>query len=343
VHNEKYMHRCLELASLGKGNVSPNPMVGAVLVCDDQIIGEGYHKEYGSAHAEVNAINSVQNTDLLGRSTLYVNLEPCAHQGITPPCADLIVQKGIPTVVIANKDPNELVAGRGIARLKEAGVEVHCGILEKEGEELNRFFFTRHRLDRSYIVLKWAETADGFIGRNSSTKSETRQISGKMSQIWLHQQRAEIDAILVGVNTVLEDNPALTTRLVPGKSPLRFVIDTKNRIPDNSRIIEDDLPVIVLSNRNEEGKNYKKVDCSEEGVYPCLLRLLNENQCLSLMVEGGAITLRGFIEHNLWDEACVLHAHKVWVNGIPAPKLNLEPRSQTHLEDTELIQYLRPK
>jgi diaminohydroxyphosphoribosylaminopyrimidine deaminase / 5-amino-6-(5-phosphoribosylamino)uracil reductase len=340
VDNEKYMRRCFELANKAKGRVSPNPLVGAVIVHEDKIIGEGYHQLFGAAHAEVNAIASVKNQDLLSKSTLYVNLEPCTHFGKTPPCTDLILKKRIPRVVLSTPDPNPTVNGSGIKKLRDNKVTVLDGVLRDEGLELNKYFFSQFKKERAHITLKWAQTSDGFIGRNALSKTSSSQISSKMSQVWLHKLRSEIDAILVGINTVIEDDPLLNTRNVPGKSPLRFVIDTKDRIPMDSKLISDQSPVIVLSNKNEEGPNWQKVDCGMKGVYNCLFEQLALNNCLSILVEGGTKTLNGFIKENLWDEAYVLKSQIVWTQGIVAPPLNHESRSTSQLEDTELTHYV---
>jgi len=339
VDNEWYMNRCFELAAKGKGSVSPNPLVGSLIVHEGKIIGEGYHQKYGEAHAEVNAINSVKDKSLLENSTLYVNLEPCSHQGQTPPCSLLVIQYKIPRVVICNHDPNPKVNGRGIQMLRDAGVNITTNILEEEGLFINRYFFQPFVQHRPYIILKWAETSDGFLGRTQHSNSNSAQISGEMSRKWLHQLRAETDAILVGVNTVLEDDPQLNTRLYPGKNPLRFVIDPNNRITDTSKLIKDTEPSIILSNVNEKTPYYEKIDCSETGVHQTLIKVLTERNLNSIMVEGGASTLKGFIESGLWDEAYVLKSQIEWKNGIEAPAMQLAPQNEKMLDDTKLIYY----
>ena len=235
------MKRCLELAQKGAGNVSPNPMVGCVIVYSDTIIGEGYHEKYGEAHAEVNAINAVENTDLLQKSTLYVSLEPCAHYGLTPPCSDLIIEKKIPNVVIGTIDSFAKVAGKGIEKMKKAGIDVQVGILEKECRAINKRFFTFYEKKRPYIFLKWAETTDGFIDfdRSKTEYGEPSWITGEKALVRVHQMRATEDAILVGTNTALKDNPSLTVRNCEGKNPVRLVIDNKLRLPKDLKLFDE--------------------------------------------------------------------------------------------------------
>lgn len=319
--NEKYMRRCFELARKGQGSVSPNPLVGSVIVHRGKIIGEGYHKKYGHDHAEVNAIANAEDHKMLKNSTLYVNLEPCSHHGNTPPCADLILKHKIPKVVISTTDPNPDVFGKGIERLENAGVEVVTGVLEEEGKELNKFFLTQHQKGRPFILLKWAQTADGLMGLNENSKSDSRQISGIESQIHVHKLRANMDAILVGVDTVIHDNPSLNTRLVPGSNPLRIVLDPNNRIPSDCSILNDGGPSIIISHCSQTDEAWKKVDASKNGVLPTLLDCLKEHKIQSVLVEGGAKTLKAFIEANLWDEAQVFESQQTWQEGIAAPTL----------------------
>src|ERR1051326_7252758 len=259
VNHEKYMKRCLELAEKGFGKVAPNPMVGSVIVCDNKIIGEGHHKKFGEAHAEVNAINSVKDKSLLKKSTLYVNLEPCSHFGKTAPCADLIIRYKIKYVVIGSIDTNPLVAGRGIQKLVSVGIDVMVGILEDECKELNKRFFTFYEKKQPYIILKWAETADGFIG----IKNERLKITTEKANKVVHQWRSEEQVIMVGTNTALCDNPKLTTRLVKGKNPLRVVVDEKLNIPYKFHLLDKKIPTIVFTaKKKSSAKNleYVKID-----------------------------------------------------------------------------------
>ncbi|MDD4192591.1 MAG: bifunctional diaminohydroxyphosphoribosylaminopyrimidine deaminase/5-amino-6-(5-phosphoribosylamino)uracil reductase RibD, partial [Mangrovibacterium sp.] len=247
---EKYMYRCLELARLGMGEVAPNPMVGAVIVHEGTIIGEGYHREFGGPHAEVNAINAVKTRELLRSSTLYVSLEPCAHFGKTPPCSDLIVSCQIPRVVVGSADPFAAVAGRGIERMRGAGVRVETGILEKECMELNRRFFTFHQQKRPYVILKWAQTLDGFLDVDRSypeMSGKPTWISNELSRRVVHRQRTEEAAILVGTNTVLKDNPSLTVREWSGRQPVRLVLDRQNRLPEGLQVKDGKAPTVIFT------------------------------------------------------------------------------------------------
>jgi len=265
----KYMSRCLQLAQNGVGHVSPNPMVGAVLVCNDIIIGEGSHLRYGEAHAEPNAINAVKNKQLLAQSTLYVNLEPCSHYGKTPPCANLIVQSQIPRVVIGTLDPNPKVAGRGVEILRKAGVEVVVGVLEDECRELNKRFFIFQERNRPYVLLKWAQTADGFIDRNRTSKSELPlAISNETTKMLTHKMRSENQAILVGANTVLLDNPSLTVRNWSGRSPIRVAVDRLGRIPADYKILDGQITTIVFGEKyreNEPNLEFVKITFDQHG------------------------------------------------------------------------------
>lgn len=324
VKHEQYMWRCLQLAKLGAGKVAPNPMVGAVLVYQDQIIGEGYHEQYGAAHAEVNCFNSVAAgmQEFISQSTLYVSLEPCSHFGKTPPCADLVVQKTVARVVIACRDSFAAVNGRGIEKIKAAGIEIIEGILQKEAQELNKRFFTFHSNKRPYIFLKWAETQDGFIAK---ADSEPLAISNHYSNIFTHKMRAEEAAILVGTNTALHDNPSLTTRKWPGRSPLRIVIDKQLKLPGSLQLFSDGHPTLVLNYIKEEQAgevHFHKVEEGEE-LIPQLLNYLYEKNIQSLIVEGGSILLSSFIERNCWDEAVqIINKNLSIQEGIKAPKLS---------------------
>src|ERR1035437_4673569 len=302
---ELYMSRCLQLARIAGGHVAPNPMVGAVLVCDDLIIGEGFHRHYGEAHAEPNAINSVKNPELLKQATLYVSLEPCSYYGKTPPCADLIVSCGIPRVVIGTLDPNPKVAGKGVEILQKAGVEVTIGILEEECRELNKRFFIFHEQKRPYVLLKWAQTQDGFMDRIRADSTEPPlQISNAITKQLTHKMRSENQAILVGANTVLLDNPSLTVRNWSGKSPIRIAIDRQGRIPLNYNLMDGSIPALVFTAKDKLNKNrveFVKINFDADNLKTILNEIYHRN-INSVLVEGGASILNSFIEAGLWDE-----------------------------------------
>ncbi len=322
-----YMRRCLELAQLGLGNVSPNPMVGAVIVYADKIIGEGYHQKYGEAHAEVNAVNQVINNfsnyaKLLRQSTVYVSLEPCAHYGKTPPCADLIIKHQIPKVVVGCRDPFEQVNGKGIEKLQAAGVEVISGILEEECKWLNRRFFTRVQKHRPYIILKWAQTADGFFAPADSTQL---WITGLESRKLVHQWRGEEDAILVGTNTVAIDNPQLNVRYGKGKLPKRIVIDRRLKLSRDLNVFDQSVETLVFNEIKMEfdGKTkYIALEDFDRFVPQYILYQLYLQDIQSVIIEGGAKTLNSFIDAGLWDEARIFTGETVLNNGIKAPEVN---------------------
>jgi diaminohydroxyphosphoribosylaminopyrimidine deaminase/5-amino-6-(5-phosphoribosylamino)uracil reductase len=341
--NEKYMNRCLELARLGAGNVSPNPMVGCVIVHNDCIIGEGYHEKYGEAHAEVNAVKSIKTHGLLKESTLYVSLEPCAHFGLTPPCCDLIIEKKIPNVVIGTIDSFAKVAGKGIERMMKAGINVQVGILEKECREINKRFFTFHEKKRPYILLKWAETTDGYIDfdRTKSQFGEPTWITGEKALLRVHQMRAVEDAILVGTNTALKDNPSLTVRRCAGKNPVRLVIDNHLRLPESHHLFDGTVKTVVFNSlRNEEiGKTeFIKIDFNKK-IIPQILRNLYQQNIQSLIVEGGKQLLESFIEANLWDEAFRFVGNKLFANGIKAPQISGKMVHSEKIDSDQLFIY----
>lgn len=317
------MARCLQLAKLGAGHVAPNPMVGALLVHEGVIIGEGYHQQHGGAHAEVNCFNSVQPAmqALVSQSTLYVSLEPCSHFGKTPPCADLVIQKQVAQVVIACRDPFEKVNGSGIAKLQAAGLEVLEGVLEKEAKDLNKRFFIFNQRKRPYIFLKWAQTHDGFMARNTD---ERLAISNAFSNIFTHKMRAEEAAILVGTKTALKDNPSLTTRNWVGKHSLRIVIDKQLKLPATLQLFSDDLPTVVVNcvKEQQEGHLYFLKVAAGEDLIERLLCYLYERKVQSLIVEGGSILLSSFIAKKCWDEAVVITNQELIIQqGISAPAL----------------------
>lgn len=324
---EKYMQRAISLAELGRGNVSPNPMVGCVIVHQGEIIGEGFHRQYGEAHAEVNAINNVKKTDLLKEATLFVSLEPCSHYGKTPPCADLIVSHKIPRVFICNTDPNPLVAGRGIKKLKNAGIEVVTGILEERGKMLNKGFFTSILKHRPYIILKWAETGDGFVARENF---DSKWISNTYSRKLVHKWRAEEDAILVGTNTAKYDNPSLNVRDWTGKNPVRIVIDKSLKLDKGLNLFNQQQQTICYNlMKSEVSENLEFVQLDKNNFIQNLVSDLNAKNLQSVIIEGGSQTLNAFIESNLWDEARVFKSKTQFGKGIPAPRL------QGYLEKTE--------
>jgi len=320
------MKRCLQIALQGLGNVSPNPMVGCVIVHNDIIIGEGYHIKYSEPHAEVNAINSVKDKKLLETSTLYVNLEPCSHYGKTPPCADLIIKHKIPGVVIGAVDCNEKVCGRGIDKLIKAGCQVQTGLLEKESRYLNRRFFTFHEKQRPYVVLKWAETQDGFMDRIREPNSEKKPnwISSERTRVIVHKWRAEEDAIIVGTNTALSDNPALTTRDWEGKNPVRVVLDRNLALPSDMKLFNNEARTLVFNTLKTDSLNnikYFKVDFDNK-LIDNILHVLCKEKIQSLIVEGGAFLLSSFIKSGLWDEAIVIKGPQFYKVGLPAPKIS---------------------
>ena len=318
--HESFMQRCLELASLGLGRVRPNPMVGAVIVSDGIIIGEGWHRQYGDKHAEINAINSVENPLLLKNSTLYVNLEPCSHYGKTPPCADAIIKTGIPEVVIGNIDPNAKVNGEGINKLKAAGVEVLVNVLDDQCRELNCRFFTFHELQRPYIILKWAQTSDGFmdVERRNSGEIEPYWITNAELKVLVHKWRSEEDAILVGYNTMIHDKPQLTNRLYSGKNPKRFVMQRNINTPSY-----DDNYLSVLPENLIEA-----------------MQSLHHQNIQSLIVEGGRKTLDRFLNAGLWDEARILIGSQKWGKGLKAPQINQNPDREMIINGN-IVRYVR--
>ncbi len=331
------MARALQLAEQGRGRVSPNPMVGCVIVHDHKIIGEGYHRQYGGPHAEVNAINSVQNLDFLTQSTCYVSLEPCAHHGKTPPCADLLIEKGVKRVVIGAMDSNPLVGGKGVEKLRNAGIEVVIGVLENEARALNARFFTMIEKQRPYIILKWAQTADGFVARRNF---DSKWISSEQSRMMVHQWRAEEDAILVGTNTAQYDNPQLNVRDWAGKSPLRLVIDKALRLPRTLHLFDGSLPTIVYNLENNEGReNLNFAKLPENQFLEALLSDLHQRKIQSLFVEGGSQLLNSFLKLGLWDEARVFESKTTFGEGIEAPKIKMPQSNRIQLKEDILRIY----
>lgn len=336
--HEDYMRRALELAEMGRGRVSPNPMVGCVIAREDQIIGEGYHQQYGKAHAEVNAVQAVENKELLEGATVYVTLEPCAHYGKTPPCANLLVEKRVGKVFIAAFDTNPLVGGKGIQILKDAGIEVEVGLLENEARWQNRRFFTQIEKKRPYVILKWAQTQDGFVAREDFS---SKWISNSASRQLVHKWRAEEDAIVVGKNTARYDDPALNVRDWVGKNPLRIVIDSKLELSEDLKIFDQAVPTICYNTLKSEEKGHLHYVKMKPGfTIDQILEDLFQRNIQSLIVEGGSYLLNKFIASELWDEARVFTSQNKFGAGIAAPVIN-KPASETIqvLEDRLTINY----
>jgi len=341
--DELYIFRCIELAKNGFGNVAPNPMVGCVVVNNEKIIGEGYHKKYGEPHAEVNAINSVKDKELLKDSTLFVNLEPCSHFGKTPPCSDFIILNKIPKVRIGCVDSSSKVAGKGIDKLKKAGIDVKVGILEKESRELNKRFFTFHEKKRPYIILKWAQTSDNFIDfeRKDNESPHVNWITGKELKITVHKWRSEEQAIIVGTNTALKDNPQLSVREWQGKNPLRIVLDEKLILPETLNLLDNSTPTLVFTALQKAAKKnieYISIDFKKDITTQISVKLI-ERKIQSLIVEGGKQLLETFIDNNLWDEARILIGNKTFIKGLKAPKIDGLPTSTEVVGKDKILIY----
>lgn len=342
----KYMRRALQLAASVNHAVAPNPMVGAVIVCDDTIVGEGFHACYGGPHAEVNAIASVKDLSVLTRSTLYVTLEPCSHYGKTPPCVDLVLEKKIPRVVIGSRDPNPRVAGRGIQKLRKAGVDVRVDVLKEECEELNRRFFWFHTACRPYVILKWAQTADGYIDRKREDNTRPAlKISTNETLQLVHKLRSEVDAIMVGTRTALLDNPSLTNRYWAGKSPLRIAIDRNGAIPEEAHLKDGTVPTLILTEQpktEKENLTYLKVNFSRN-ILDDLFNYMAEQNIQSLLVEGGTQLLQSFIDADYWNEAVVETDTSLRIGeGVKAPSWIL-PKTMAGCRcvDNHLFTYYR--
>lgn len=332
--SELYMARCLELAARGKGCVAPNPLVGAVLVCDNRIIGEGFHRFYGEAHAEVNAIASVGDESLLRRSTLYVNLEPCSHDGKTPPCTELIIEKKIPRVVVACLDPYPEVSGRGIKRLREAGVEVITGMMEREAIAFNCFFMTAQTKHRPYVILKWAQSADGYIDRiRTGTSEKPIVLSNSLTRQQVHKMRSEVQAILVGTNTAVMDDPSLTVRYWSGHSPVRVLIDRHLRVPAHAHLLDGTQPTLVFTETSPVAQvnaaapvvsdHIKYIHIKRSAHFLAdVMSALYERKIGSLLVEGGARLHQSLISDGLWDEMVVETTPLCLKNGVKAARFD---------------------
>ncbi|MEO8763391.1 MAG: bifunctional diaminohydroxyphosphoribosylaminopyrimidine deaminase/5-amino-6-(5-phosphoribosylamino)uracil reductase RibD [Ginsengibacter sp.] len=342
--HEQYMSRCIQLAKLGEGNVAPNPMVGAVLLCNDRIIGEGYHQKYGAAHAEVNCVDSVKEPDkkLIEKSSLYVSLEPCSHFRKTPPCVDLIIKNKIRNVIIGCIDVYKEVAGKGVQKLGEAGIDVTTGILEKECIDLNKRFFTFHQKFRPHIILKWAESGNGKIAGRLSGKRI--HISNEYSNRLVHKWRSEEAAILVGTNTAMQDDPLLTTRLWAGKNPVRIVIDKKLVLQPGSKICNSEAKTIIYNCiKDLIVENLVYINLDNENFLEQMLNSLFEMNIQSVLVEGGAKTLQTFIDRNCWDEARIITNEGIFIkDGVSAPVLKnyfVEKKEQYF---TDVTRYYKP-
>lgn len=334
ISDELFMQRAIELAHLGIGSVSPNPQVGCVIVHNGNIIGEGWHQRHGKAHAEVNAIDSVADKSLLSNSDVFVNLEPCAHFGKTPPCVDLLIKHQVKRVIIANKDPNPLVCGKGIQKLREAKIDVVTGVCEKEGSQLNRRFFTYINKKRPYIILKWAQTSDGFIAQENF---DSKWISNEQSRQLVHKWRAEEDAVLVGYNTAAQDNPHLTVRDWTGRNPVRIVIDKQLQLDPSIHLLDQTEKTICYNFiKTEEVSSLTFVRLNSANWMQELLTDLHIRKIQSLIIEGGSKTLIEFIQAGLWDEARVFKADKFFEKGIPAPLLTAKAVGKELIHGDEL-------
>ena len=338
------MMRCLQLAKNGVGKTYPNPMVGCVIVHANRIIGEGWHEKAGKDHAEVIAIRSVQDKTLLSEATIYINLEPCSHFGKTPPCADLIISTGIKNVIIGCQDPNPKVGGMGIRKLEKQGLHVEVGICEKKCIHLNKRFFSFHLKNRPYIILKWAQSKDGFLAPVDTLRSSEKTpawITNGYSRQLVHKMRSQEAAILIGTNTVMMDDPTLTTRFWEGNSPLRLVIDRNLKIPDSSVVLDGNNKTIVLTSSNET--NHKKVEYEilnfEIDLVPQISKLLFQRNIQSLIVEGGTKTIQSFINSNYWDEAVVFKGDVELKDGIAAPKLHDKSLTKTKIKKDKILFY----
>lgn len=342
---EKFMVRAIELAKLGMGQVAPNPMVGCVIVYNGLIIGEGYHRKYGEAHAEVNAINSVKEMSLLAQSTMYVTLEPCSHFGKTPPCADLVVKMKIPKVVVGSVDPNEKVAGRGLERLRSAGCDVEVGMLEDECNRMNRRFRTFHQKKRPYIILKWAQTEDGFIdkSRDEADFGQPTWITNNLSRIAVHKMRSDEAAILVGTNTVLKDNPSLTVREWSGNHPLRMVLDRRGILSASSAMLDQSTETLVFTEREMESKpnlEYIRIRFNSNMLSE-INTILLERGIQSLLIEGGKSLLESYLREGLWDEARVYIGNSRFGSGVKAPETDWILDREEKLDDSLMRIYYR--
>lgn len=337
MNHEFYIKRCIELAKKATGKTYPNPLVGALIVHNGKIIGEGYHQKAGESHAEINAINSVKNPEILSESTIYVSLEPCAHFGKTPPCSLKLKEIGFKKVVIGAMDSHDKVNGKGKKILMDAGIETISGILEDDCRELNKRFFTFHEKKRPYLILKWAESQDGFIDQDY----KPTKISNELASQFVHQIRSEEHAILVGTQTALNDNPSLTTRLIKGRNPVRILIDFELKVPRDFKIYNNEAPTLVFNQEKDaEEENIKFIKISKKNFLEELLQKLYENQIQSVLVEGGSRTLQTFIDANLWDETIIIkNENLILENGTKAPKLEGNAVKEIDFRDNRVSFY----
>ncbi|TVQ89111.1 MAG: bifunctional diaminohydroxyphosphoribosylaminopyrimidine deaminase/5-amino-6-(5-phosphoribosylamino)uracil reductase RibD [Bacteroidetes bacterium] len=331
--HQLYMTRCLELAKEGLGKVATNPLVGSVIVYKDKIIGEGYHREYGKAHAEVNAINSVEDKELLSKSTLYVNLEPCCHFGKTPPCTDIIIKHRIAHVIVASVDPYDSVAGKGISKLRNEGIKVDVGFMRNQSMSLNKRFFTFHQKNRPYIILKWAQTADAYIDieRLPGTPARPTWITSEKLRMLVHKWRTEEQAIMVGTITALKDNPRLNVRDWSGNQPTRIVLDESLTLSMSLNLFDNTQPTLVfnhLKNKKEGITEWIQTDFTDKNFLQNILLVLKDRGIQSVIIEGGQKLLQAFIRNNLWDEARIFQGSKFFVKGLRAPSLPVEKFTQ---------------
>lgn len=339
------MVRAIELARLGMGQVAPNPMVGCVIVHNGLIIGEGYHRKYGEAHAEVNAVRSVKNRSLLAESTMYVTLEPCSHFGKTPPCADMIVEMGIPRVVVGSIDPNEKVAGKGLEKLQAAGCELITGLMEEECNRMNRRFLTFHSKKRPYIILKWAQTEDGFIDKARSEEEfgQPTWITNDLSRIAVHKMRTDEASILVGTKTAMKDNPSLTVREWSGNHPLRILLDRNGILDSSTALLDQSTETIVFTEMEMESKpnlEYSRINFGPEMLGEINTLLFNRG-IQSLLIEGGKSLLESYMKQGLWDEARVYIGNARFGSGIKAPETDWILDREEPLDDSLMRIYYR--
>lgn len=345
IHN-LYMQRCLQLANIAGGFAAPNPMVGALLVCDNKIIGEGYHRRYGQPHAEPNSIHSVKDKSLLSHSTLYVNLEPCSHFGKTPPCANLIVDSGIPRVVIGTFDPNPKVAGRGVKILEQAGIEVIVGVLENECRELNRRFFIYQEQRRPFVLLKWAQTSDGYLDRiRTDNEQLPLSISNKITSQLTHKMRSENQSILVSTNTVLLDNPSLTVRNWSGKNPVRIALDRQGRIPAGYNLLNGKNQTFIFTEHpHENAHNLEYIPhVFDENALRKMFDIIYKKGIHSVLVEGGSKLLQSIISAGMWDEAHIEVSEQNLCKGVVAPVLPVLPVVSDEVQGHAWLHFKNPK
>ena len=337
MNHEIYMQRCLDLAQKALGKTYPNPMVGCVIVHNEVIIGEGFHDKAGEAHAEINAVNSVKNPELLKESTIYVSLEPCAHFGKTPPCANKIVEIGFKKVVIGTLDSHDKVNGKGKQIIEDAGIEVVSGVLEEECQELNKRFFTFHQKQRPFIILKWAASADGFLDKDF----KPTKIGNPLTKQFVHQLRSQEHAILVGTQTALTDNPRLTTREVVGRNPVRILIDFELKVPQAFNLYNKEAQTIIFNSDKESiEENITSIKIPREGFLENLMQKLFEQQIQSVIIEGGRFTLQQFIDKNLWDETIIIKNEKLHLlNGTNAPNFKAQKFEAKQFRDNTIEFY----